>query len=468
MTRKINTKTKKPKTRKIKTRKRNKSKKYISNKYFGGEKDGGETNPTTVNAKPRQASKYVNGVVGHLDNAANNVDNLTNSTVEGVNNLADSAEKGATVIGNAASNIGNAALDSADKLTQQTADNYNKLKHSLLKSHDAISKQVYDNEEYKHYRPHNIDDSVENDETESEEKRTERFKAIQGHAIDLKNKHTELTTKIEGLKKKYETKGDNDLKNSLELENALKLHAEVEELLKNPLIENLIDSSNEQVNEILASGMKMFGNAVTTAGESIPLVGEVVVLENMFRHFLYNISDGSNAATQIEQNLDQVGNLMSNISDATEAKSDDESNETETTSSPDGEPTETSPDGETTTESSDGKTTTSPDGEIGETVQEISETKPSSPDGEPVEKKTTSSPDSETIKNTPTIEVPLKPTNNSVSSPTQDQDFTKSIINNDDTNHTPTLAQGGAINAMQHRIHTSIHDFLQSSILNAW
>ena len=539
MTRKIKTRTKKQKTRKRNKSKINKSKKNVSNKYFGGAASDGikptddvlttnpdstikeaiQTDPTTVNTKPGPVAESV-------QNLANKTDAALSDAAQNAKNIKDAASNSANEFGKAASEGANNAISSvtdgladASQGLNEGLDNASKLadsaSQSLNEGLDNVSNAVSDlgNAASVGLRKNRADFLA-------------KIKERKSQVTDLhENVKKNLTVKglphdIDELKEKYETSnGDEDIRNSLELENALKLHEQVEQILENPLIENLIDSSNEQVNQILASGMKMFGNAVTTAGESIPLVGEVVVLENMFRHFLYNISDGSEAATKIEQNLDQLSNIVSDIGkvkDAAKKKDDTPPNATtaETTvprSDDENELTnDKKPPNATTAE------TTVPrlDGESGEQIQtpeaeQVNQIQtpaaepPAKQEANPVKSiepppaeqkaKSTGIPShvmaridelakiAELKKNMEKLSLqldvateghhtPSTSTATEIKKKKDDLDAAtnayETALNNSKKNN--GITGGGAMSAMQRRINTSIEGFLQSSILNVW
>ena len=424
------------KTKKTKTKKRSKrirNKKNVSNKYFGGLEGGPiqptnvlTTNPTTENTKPRPVAESVQNLANKTDAALNDASQHVAAVSEGANKAISGVTDGL-----------NDASKLVDGAVSKTFENADKLSQGLNEGLDNVSNALADKK-----KAALLSFSKIKDELHDAHKNAKKNLTVKGLPHD-----------IDELKEKYETSNDDeDIRNSLELENALKLHAQVEQILENPLIESLLDSSNEQVNEILASGMKMFGNAVTTAGESIPLVGEVVVLENMFRHFLYNMSDGSNAATKIEQKLDQLGNIVGDINDATKEEDGEKgdtpqqvnplhilhpSNKIKTagTNSTTGPPSQSTPLNETHT-----------------TVinSHLEELKKNMHDLEPKYDQTTEHGAASGI-----IDQKINDLKSELG------DATKKY--NDEKKQTDMT--GGA---MQHRINASIKGFLQSSILNAW
>ena len=527
MTRKIKTRTKKQKTRKRNKSKINKSKKNVSNKYFGGAvmrpqtdvlttnpdstiKEGIQTDPTTVNTKPgpvaESVQKLANKTDAALSDAAQNAKNIKDAASNSENEFGKAASEGAN---NAISSVTdgladasqglNEGLDNASKLADSASQGLNDGLNDASKLADSASQSLNDlgNAASVGLRKNRADFLA-------------KIKERKSQVTDLhENVKKNLTVKglphdIDELKEKYETSnGDEDIRNSLELENALKLHEQVEQILENPLIENLIDSSNEQVNQILASGMKMFGNAVTTAGESIPLVGEVVVLENMFRHFLYNMSDGSEAATKIEQNLDQLSNIVSDIGkvkDAAKKKDDDKPPEKSGSESDDeNELTNDTPPNATTAETTvprsngeSGEQIQTPEANPVETIEPPAAKQEANPvksiEPPPAEQKanstgTTPSQVNPSISRLDELKNKKDKAYRDYNNASQDAQYTYIDPNDikklkDDYNNAENayeaeknrlgITGGGAMSAMQRRINTSIHDFLQSSILNPW
>jgi hypothetical protein len=473
--------TRKIKTRKLKTRKRNKSKINKSKKYFGGANEEGDekntnADPTTAKTeqKPGQVSQSVTEVAKTIDDGitktSNNLKQTTAAARQSTSDAANAADKAVTDVASAADK---AASDAANAVTGVASDAANVASGLASDAANSVNKGLK-----------NVSKSMSNVRNllQNRKSRLQQQQAIIKQRIAERG----VPNDIADLKERFEkSKSDVDLRNALQLENALKLHELFEELLENPIIADAIDNSSEGLNELLSAWMKIMGNAVTSAGESIPILGEFFVLENMFRRFLYNISDGSEAAKKIEDSFDEPIKILGLMGEDPNSESNDNQS-----------PPPTQQDEERRRHIEELKKKIRdidnnldllsdrpyinpiPQEEIEKKSQELKEklksvenelnelftsqddgsakteenTKPSSPADEPVKE---------------TTEIPIETT--TVSSPTQDQDFTKTINNKIEENlQDPALVQGGAMGAMQHRIHTSIHDFLQSSILNAW
>jgi hypothetical protein len=283
-----------------------------------------------------------------------------------------------------------------------------------------------------------------------------------------------LPNDIADLKERFEkSKSDVDLRNALQLENALKLHELFEELLENPIIADAIDNSSEGLNELLSAWMKIMGNAVTSAGESIPILGEFFVLENMLRRFLYNISDGSKAAKKIEDSFEEPINILGLMGEDPNSESNANTNDNET---------------------NDDKISTQQtnilSSDVKEKYQKMNKATDNYTDFLQYFAQTSGTPEEkEKIKEE--LKQKLDDARNEYDEALikiqQHHQEQKTETTNGESGETTTEAtnggsgettpaqmtslnnmNGGAINAMQHRIHTSIHDFLQSSILNVW
>lgn len=318
------------KTKKTKTKKRSKrirNKKNISKKYFGGV-GGKKRKRDNANPDPNNNNKLnplVEGANNHLINATKSVSDLSQSTQDNINKIPDVYNNASSVLHG---KIGDYLKDNNLDPKNLTDDHVNNLRN-ILKGDQHIAnlnthiQENIRNPYYKLQNTHNVFKTKIHDLTNELKTKhnLETDDHIKQHIDKLKETHgitpENLSSKLQEMREKYETSGtDVDLKNALELENALKLHEEIEELLKNPLIAQLLDESNESVNELLISGMKLFGNAVSGAAESIPVVGEIAVLENTFRRLLYNISDASSSMDAMTNKVANVGQLASNVENA--------------------------------------------------------------------------------------------------------------------------------------------------------
>ena len=304
---------------------------------------------------------------------------------------------------------------------------------------------------------------------------------------------------IADLKQRFEkSKSDVDLRNALQLENALKLHELFEELLENPIVADAIDNSSEGLNELLTAWMKLMGNAVTSAGESIPILGEFFVLENMFRRFLYNISDGSKATKKVEDAFEGPFSILGLVGEDPDSEPNANTNNNQSPPPPTQQDQERrrhieelkkkiddihhelevlndhTPWDDGTSKEYKEKKNQDLNNELKSAEEELDEASTSPVTSQDADSAETLSPVEEATddnldktKTDESIQTQTPPEAEQEASPV------KSIVpppaaESDENSKKRPRREGGAMSAMQRRINTSIEGFLQSSILNPW
>ena len=301
------------KTRKSKTTKRSKrirNKKSISKKYYGN-----------------GSSEALNSLLSTTGSALDSIDKAADKAQDfskGITNAAAKATGVADHIANTTSDIASTGTGVADHIVNSTSDLTENLAKDVAQQKD-VTQQHIDDFKNKLNKAHN--DII----NESDENLHEKVGNIHQDVLD---KHKELLSKQDEIKKQlldvggidmgkltYEealseiqkmknSEDEKTVKNALALENALKMHEELKNLLENPLIQHLVESSTEAINKLGIVALKFAANEVTGAASSIPIVGELFVLERMLRNGLESISDANESTKEVQDNVKEAKNAL--------------------------------------------------------------------------------------------------------------------------------------------------------------
>jgi uncharacterized protein YdcH (DUF465 family) len=138
--------------------------------------------------------------------------------------------------------------------------------------------------------------------TDSENIRN-RVQSFQDNHNQLKSKYDELSNKITDIKE-----GNIPLsaEKQEELENAIKLHDEINEIMKNPILIKLYNDSTKNASNIILNLEKGFFQELSGAASSIPFVGELFVAERM-------VKNGMETVNKVEESVNNIATSMNNV-----------------------------------------------------------------------------------------------------------------------------------------------------------
>ena len=139
------------------------------------------------------------------------------------------------------------------------------------------------------------------------------YKSIQDNHNQIKEKYDELSNKITNIKN---SNVPLSAEKQEELENAIRLHDEISEIMKNPLLIKLYNDSKESLSDIILNLEKGAFQELSGAASSIPFIGELFVAERMVKNGMQTINKVEESVNNIATSINKVSELSNAVTSA--------------------------------------------------------------------------------------------------------------------------------------------------------
>jgi uncharacterized protein YdcH (DUF465 family) len=131
----------------------------------------------------------------------------------------------------------------------------------------------------------------------------------------IKEKYDELSDKITNIEDSNANAPLSTEKQE-ELKNAIRLHDEISEIMKNPLLIKLYNDSKQNLSDIILNLEKGALQELSGAASSIPFIGEIFVAERMVKNGMQTINKVEESVNNIATSINKVSELSNAVTSA--------------------------------------------------------------------------------------------------------------------------------------------------------